>query len=294
MKKDLTHYITLLLYEYDNVIIPNLGCIISTKETSYIYKDNIIPPYKELLLDDTKKEDKENILINFIQKKEKVSQKIIKEKIDDFVNNIINTLKVKKEIFIDKIGKIYTHRNKTYFFSQIGINYLKESFGLPLLTYKQLDRGTFLKRSHIFILIIFIVILSTSIYSYYTLNYYKEFKAQQYENSYKHPLKTIAVNDKIETHPPPIQKTKSSTIEKDNYFIIISSFKDIANANLEINRVRKESSVVYAIESNRGMKIGIAKFSTKEQAYSQIKQIKKSYPNAWIYKNSENNFKEIK
>ena len=288
MKKQFNDYISILLYEKKKVIIPKLGCIISKTVNSSIYISNVIPPYKELFFNPSIKEDKEDVLINYIHFNEKIPKKIIRQKLDEFVEKINMDLKKNKEATIDRVGKLYIHQNKLYFLSQLGINYLKGSFGLPLLINKKIDRN---KRTIIisfaaagtFMTLVLFIIFWRYYYSTKPLPILEEKKTKlEYKN---------ISND---NHDLDKNNLKEQGEVKENYFIIIGAFKSNINTNLEIKKILKKEKELYCIKYNNFTRISIAKLETREQAEKELKEIVRIYKKAWILKTMDSDFKKIK
>ncbi len=131
-----------LLLDFDCVIVPNFGGFIATYMGSEISiaKNKITPPRKQIAFND-KLTTNDSLLIDYIADNENSSILDAYNAVDSYVAEIKNQVKENAQYTIESLGRIYLNEDGNYNFEQyLRFNYLKESFGLPDLYFKPIDR----------------------------------------------------------------------------------------------------------------------------------------------------------
>lgn len=135
-------YLRELLYDFDCIIIPNFGGFIATymgAEIS-IAKNKIAPSRKQIAFN-AKLTANDSLLVDYIANNENISILDAYNAVDSYVAEIKNLVKENSQYTIDSLGRIYLNDEGSYNFEQyLRFNYLKESFGLPDLYFKPIDR----------------------------------------------------------------------------------------------------------------------------------------------------------
>lgn len=126
------HYIAELLSEHDCVIIPGLGGFVGSYLPAQIHSvyHTFQPPSKKILFNINLRQN-DGLLANHIAQYEKVSFNEANEQIRQFANETIKSLKVRKYLILQHIGKLYMGKEGNIQFDQdLRSNLLPESFGL--------------------------------------------------------------------------------------------------------------------------------------------------------------------
>lgn len=132
MKKNITHYISELLFIHDCVIIPGFGGFVGNDVSAKINKDTgaISPPSKQILFNKNLTNN-DGLLINHIAQQENLSQEKIKKSVFDFKENLNSQLGETKNIRLEKIGLFSLGSEGNLTFAQDhSANYSLESFGM--------------------------------------------------------------------------------------------------------------------------------------------------------------------
>jgi len=128
---ELLDYIRDLLLKNDYVILPGLGGFSGHYKSAKIYKGNFTPPCKSICFDkDLKYND--NLLIDYIINKERISHTEASNKVNRSVKNIIYRLGEGDKIEIPDIGILqYDLKGNLFFTEQVNKNFNISSFGMP-------------------------------------------------------------------------------------------------------------------------------------------------------------------
>ena len=137
----ITNYLKELLNDNECVIIPEFGAFISKRHSATIdyASHRFLPPYKEIVFND-KLTNNDEILVDFISKKENISQEDSLNKIKNFVNQAAAILDVNKEYVLEGLGKIRKFGNDFVFEVSHSENLLGDSFGLTEFNYQPVFR----------------------------------------------------------------------------------------------------------------------------------------------------------
>lgn len=137
----ITNYLKELLNDNECVIIPEFGAFISKRHSATIDYANhsFIPPFKEIVFND-KLTNNDEILVDFISKKENISKEDSFTKIQNFVNQTAAILDVNNEYVMEGLGKMRKFGNDYVFEVSHSENLLGDSFGLTEFNYKPVFR----------------------------------------------------------------------------------------------------------------------------------------------------------
>ena len=137
----ITNYLKELLNDNECVIIPEFGAFISKRHSATIdyASHRFLPPYKEIVFNN-KLTNNDEILVDFISKKENISQEDSLNKIKNFVNQAAAILDVNKEYVLEGLGKIRRFGNDFVFEVSHSENLLGDSFGLTEFNYQPVFR----------------------------------------------------------------------------------------------------------------------------------------------------------
>ena len=137
----ITNYLKELLNDNECVIIPEFGAFISKRHSATIdYANNrFLPPYKEIVFNN-KLTNNDEILVDFISKKENISKEDSLAKIQNFVNQTAAILDVNNEFIMEGLGKMRKFGNDFMFEVSHSENLLGDSFGLTEFNYKPVFR----------------------------------------------------------------------------------------------------------------------------------------------------------
>ena len=131
-----------LLYKYNCVIVPGFGGVITNYRSAEIHpvKHTFAPPKKQLAFNENLVES-DGLLANHIALTNNVSIEEAEKEIVKYVKSIKNTIEVEGNIIIDQIGMFsYNSEKRVQFKPLITENYLEDSFGLPELYFKPIER----------------------------------------------------------------------------------------------------------------------------------------------------------
>ena len=137
----ITNYLKELLNDKECVIIPEFGAFISKRHSATIDYANhrFLPPYKEIVFNN-KLTNNDEILVDFISKKENISKEDSLTKIQNFVNQTAAILDVNNEYVMEGLGKMRKFGNDYVFEVSHSENLLGDSFGLTEFNYKPVFR----------------------------------------------------------------------------------------------------------------------------------------------------------
>jgi len=137
-------YISELLYKYECVIVPGLGGFVANYKSATIQpiQNTFSPPSKSISFNKNLSNN-DGLLTNFIAKQESLSFDIASKKIEAYVVLINRSLKLKKSIPLVGLGTLYFDAdNRIQFEPANSLNYLLESYGLPVYQKQPIKRIT--------------------------------------------------------------------------------------------------------------------------------------------------------
>ena len=137
----ITSYLRELLNDNECVIIPEFGAFISKRHSATIDYANhrFLPPCKEIVFNN-KLNNGDDILVDFISKKENISKEDSLIRIQNFVNKAVAILDVNNEFVMDGLGKMRKFGNDYVFEMNATENLLGDSFGLTEFNYQPVFR----------------------------------------------------------------------------------------------------------------------------------------------------------
>ena len=137
----ITNYLRELLNDNECVIIPEFGAFISKRHSATIDYANhrFLPPYKEIVFNN-KLNNGDDILADFISKKENISKEDSLIRIQNFVNKAVAILDVNNEFVMEGLGKMRKFGNDYVFEMNATENLLGDSFGLTEFNYQPVFR----------------------------------------------------------------------------------------------------------------------------------------------------------
>lgn len=138
MQEKLIIYLKELISEYECIILPDFGGLETEKLPAKIdkIKGKIIPPSKVIKFKEEYKKDN-GIIAKYISLKENCSIDKAYEILKNFIENIKNEINEKGEYTLKDIGKFKKFGDKIFFFQEENELFLKESFGLISIDFKE-------------------------------------------------------------------------------------------------------------------------------------------------------------
>lgn len=138
MQERLNTYLKELISDNDCIILPDFGGFETEKLSAEIdkTKGKIIPPRKRIRFREEYKKDN-GIIANYITLKENCTIDKAYEILKNFIENIKNEINEKGEYTLKGIGKFKKFGDKIFFFQEENELFLKESFGLTPIDFKE-------------------------------------------------------------------------------------------------------------------------------------------------------------
>jgi len=139
MKIDVAKDISALLYENDEVTIPDLGTFSTVQKSAEISKFQQISPATKEVVFQASKTKGNHLLIQAISNKYQIST----EEAADIVLTYVKEIKQKlstKTVAISNIGRLYLDVNKVITFVSSNTNFSNDGYGLPKLDYTPINR----------------------------------------------------------------------------------------------------------------------------------------------------------
>ncbi len=141
-------YIRSLLYEHDCVVIPDFGGFIAHYSSASVHpiRHTFVPPSKEIAFNEMLKLN-DGMLISYIASGEGISRDEAAKKVRDFADSVRDDIRRHQKYVFEEIGTLTLNfEQKLQFEPFKHINYLSESFGLPELIHKPIDRAPVLPK----------------------------------------------------------------------------------------------------------------------------------------------------
>jgi nucleoid DNA-binding protein len=138
----LEQYISELLFQYDCVIVPNLGGFVTNYKSATIQpiQNKLYPPSKGISFNKNL-HNNDGLLINFIAQKEGITYDVALKNIETLVVKINADLKLKKRVLLDTVGTLFLdNENRIQFEPDNAINYLLDSYGLTVFQKQPIKR----------------------------------------------------------------------------------------------------------------------------------------------------------
>jgi nucleoid DNA-binding protein len=138
------HYIAELLFQYDCVIVPELGGFIGNYKPASIQsiQNTFNPPSKQISFNKNLNSN-DGLLANHIAQREELSYDSACKKITTFVTATQQSLNAKKNVVIEEIGTLFLdNENRIQFEPKTATNYLLGSYGLTSFQKFPIKRAT--------------------------------------------------------------------------------------------------------------------------------------------------------
>ncbi|KOY85815.1 hypothetical protein AD998_06320 [bacterium 336/3] len=145
-----SQYIKELLQESDEVIVQDLGTFQTSYHSAEIHPAThaFTPPSKNINFN-TKLKMSNFLLENYIAQKENIPVDTAKEEVQKFVSSLKVNLGIEKRIPLDILGDMVLQVSDELEFKQDKqINLLNDSFGLPEIYAKPIERGNFTQKNN--------------------------------------------------------------------------------------------------------------------------------------------------
>lgn len=140
-------HISELLYEYDCVIVPNLGGFVSNYSPARIHptQHTFSPPSKSIVFNKNLKQN-DGLLANQVATGFNTDYTGALKHIDHFVNHTNSQLKAGKKVLIEDVGTLYWDVERNIQFEPSTKNYLLDAFGLVAFQSPAIKREALGKR----------------------------------------------------------------------------------------------------------------------------------------------------
>ncbi len=136
-------YIRQLLFDHDCVVIPEFGGFIAHYVSATIHpiRHTFAPPSKAIAFNEMLKLN-DGLLISRVASGEYINLEDAAQEVKKFVEKVTLTLQSDHEYYFEDIGTLsLNYEQKLQFEPENKVNYLNESFGLPELMHKPVDRN---------------------------------------------------------------------------------------------------------------------------------------------------------
>ena len=310
MKNTIEHYISQLLYTNDCVILIGFGGFVCSNTSSKLNKQTglLSPPNRSILFNN-QLIDNDGLLINHIAKSEKISQEQAKSELIRFVDKNKNDLNKYKSLRLKKIGLFTLNNNQIIFSQNLTFNYNLDSYGMQSNVQKMVARSTietiedslkiikpktnFTTKRLLKVAAILIPLIGLSLISvtqqknieniYVQMASLNPFSMET-ENIDLEKNKIVATLNPLEniisdTHDKTI---KDKIIIRKTHYIIPGAFSVEDNAKKLMIRLNKWNYNSTIISNENIMRVSYNSFTTKDQALTSLKNIRKENPDAWI------------
>lgn len=140
---DLSEYISILLFEHNEVPITDLGSFIKTETNANIdyIQGEVAPPSTQIQFSTVITGD-EDILPRYIALKQKTTVEKGREILAQYVQELHERLDNNEFVKIPQVGRLYKNYDQQLNFLPSKANLSKASFGLPTIAAKPLDKQT--------------------------------------------------------------------------------------------------------------------------------------------------------
>lgn len=139
-----------LLTKNDCVILPEFGGFIAQMHTSSLHpiRNSITPPSKKIVFNSALSGN-DGLLQSYLTSELKLTAFEATEKIKIYVKSLFDQLNVDTRVNLDGLGVFSLNAEKKLVFTPVSTqdNFLRESFGLPTLYIKPLEKSSFMETS---------------------------------------------------------------------------------------------------------------------------------------------------
>jgi nucleoid DNA-binding protein len=139
---DVAFYISELLYSNDCVILPGFGGFVSSYAPAKIHPVNhtFYPPSKNILFNSKLTRD-DGLLVDYVATEQQISYSEAKSIVDTFIHELETKIQKGKKTALNGIGIFFLDKKGNLLFDPDSrTNYLEESFGLPSIVMRPIDR----------------------------------------------------------------------------------------------------------------------------------------------------------
>jgi hypothetical protein len=139
----ITQYIKELLFEQDCVVIPEFGGFIANYVSAEIHpvRHTFSPPSKSIAFNEMLRLN-DGLLASYVAQHEGISREEALNKIKHFTDQLWDELRQRNKYRLEEVGTLFLNQEqKLQFEPENRINYLNDSFGLPELLYKPVERS---------------------------------------------------------------------------------------------------------------------------------------------------------
>jgi nucleoid DNA-binding protein len=310
MKNIIEHYISQLLYTNDCVILIGFGGFVCSNTSSKLNKQTglLSPPNRSILFNN-QLIDNDGLLINHIAKSEKISQEQAKSELIRFVDKNKNDLNKYKSLRLKKIGLFTLNNNQIIFSQDLTFNYNLDSYGMQSNIQKMVARSTietiedslkiikpktnFTTKRLLKVAAILIPLIGLSLISITQQKNIENIYVQMANlNPFSMETENIDLEkNKIVATLNPLENIISDTHDKNikdkiiirkTHYIIAGAFSVEDNAQKLMIRLNKWNYNSTIISNENIMRVSYNSFTTKDQALTSLKNIRKENPDAWI------------
>lgn len=306
----LDHYISQLLFQYDCVIVPNLGGFVANYKPAYVQpiKNTLHPPSKGISFNKNLKNN-DGLLINAISRDLNVSFEEATKRVEEAVLNMNKELKNTHKLEIENIGLLFNdNENRIQFEPSTDVNYLLESYGLASFQQFPIKRVTpeekivkQLKETPIISIqskkatkrwvAAAIITIPLAIFAVWLPTKYD--LSGDFNTADLNPFKTLAepvytVREKplvFEEVEKDEVKNKIASVDETNPFTAVSFLKDETPIVVKAEETSIAEAVTTHVETAKiKLRFHIIGgcFSEKHNAKRLVKKLKKAGFNAWI------------
>ncbi|MES2731952.1 MAG: SPOR domain-containing protein [Bacteroidota bacterium] len=138
----IANYIKELLFEQDCVVIPDFGGFIANYVSAEIHpiRHSFSPPSKSIAFNEMLRLN-DGLLASYVAQKEGLSREDALLKIKGFLTEVWDELRQKNKYRLEEVGTLFLNQEqKIQFEPENRINYFNDSFGLPELLFKPIER----------------------------------------------------------------------------------------------------------------------------------------------------------
>jgi nucleoid DNA-binding protein len=290
----------------DCVIIPDFGGFISNYKPASVENNQFFPPAKEIAFNN-KLVSNDGLLINFISEVEGISYFDARQKVENFVEEILLALEQNRNVYFEGIGYLrYDSNENLRFEPQLKRNLLVESYGLQNFSYEKLYQRqvskpvvradyrepvavVFEKRKFKKLIIAVPLLCAMALIPMkHNKEYFLKSDMGLWETLLQPTTSASAPVPEPKTKESEISVTVTSPTADFKYFIIGGSFKSEENAQKYIKQVKAQGYQGRNLGVFNGLnRVAIKGFATMEEAQKEINAMLAENPSSgvWIHVN---------
>ena len=322
MKTKINKHISFLLCEHNCVVIPDFGGFVANYESARIdSRSHFMYAPKKSIVFNKSLQNNDGLLVNEIASCEGLTFKQAKKEMDKYVQDLKESLKLYKKVFIEEVGTLlYTSEGNILFVQSNSRNHLLDSFGLSTLQYPAIQRTSvqeqfeekikhidkkhlpinkkvWLKAAAVILPLFMVSALGISNKekiqtTYANLSPFSSSTTEIVETKKSYSLAkfdiespTNDINQAVISFYEAKDNMVSTTIDLDKHFIIAGAFSSEKNAQKMIAKLKGtnfgNSKIVN--QSNSGLyRVCYDGFSNSSEAILALRKIKKTNPSAWL------------